>query len=166
MKLIISPDSVNTENSNKTHGTGLIDPANFSPFPKNPTIGKFFKEIGRADELDSCVRNLFKYCNEYTGKFPQLIEGDIFKIIITIPTEVEGLSEGLKSLLNMIEKKSGVQTNNLSKLLEKRPIKTIEHQIKILINKDFIERRGSKKTGGYYLITKMKKIIKNKGREK
>jgi len=62
----------------------------------------------------------------------------------------------------MIEKKSGVQTNNLSKLLEKRPIKTIEHQIKILINKDFIERRGSKKTGGYYLITKMKKIIKIK----
>ena len=33
------------ENANKTHGNGIIDPENFSPFPKNPTIAKFFKEL-------------------------------------------------------------------------------------------------------------------------
>jgi len=35
----------------------LINPASFSAFPKNPVIARFFKEIGRADELGSGVRN-------------------------------------------------------------------------------------------------------------
>jgi len=60
-KLIIEGQRVYAENSNKPHGHGLIDPANFSPFPKNPVIARFFKEIGRADELGSGVKNLFKY---------------------------------------------------------------------------------------------------------
>ena len=34
----------------------------------------------------------------------------------------------------------------------KRPIKTIERQVKTLIEKKLIERRGSKKTGGYYCL--------------
>jgi hypothetical protein len=50
-----------TENGNRPHHNGIIDPSNFSPFPKNPVIAKFFKEIGRVDELGSGVRNAFKY---------------------------------------------------------------------------------------------------------
>ena len=83
-KFIVEKDRIYTENSNNPHGHGLIDPANFSPFPKNPTIAKFFKEIGRADELGSGVRNLFKYCKFYSGRIPQLIEEDIFKTIIPL----------------------------------------------------------------------------------
>ncbi|MBI5359186.1 MAG: putative DNA binding domain-containing protein [Planctomycetes bacterium] len=83
-KFIIEKNRVYTENSNKPHGHGLIDPANFSPFPKNPVIARFFKEIGRADELGSGVKNLFKYGMDYAGAEPQLIEGDIFKTIIPL----------------------------------------------------------------------------------
>jgi hypothetical protein len=43
-KLIIEQNRVYIENSNKPHGNGLIDPENFSLYPKNPTIAKFFKE--------------------------------------------------------------------------------------------------------------------------
>ncbi len=69
-------------------GHGLIDPANFSPFLKNPVIARFFKEIGRADELGSGVRNLFKYCRHYSGgKAPELIEADIFKCIVPLTPE-------------------------------------------------------------------------------
>ena len=39
-KLVIENDRVFTENSNKPHGNGIIDPEHFSPFPKNPTIAK------------------------------------------------------------------------------------------------------------------------------
>ena len=53
--------STYTENSNKPHGNGIIDPENFSPYPKNPTIAKFFKEIGWVEELGSGVRNIYKY---------------------------------------------------------------------------------------------------------
>ena len=43
-KLIIEKDRVITENSNKAHGSGMIDPDNFSPYPKNPKIAKFLKK--------------------------------------------------------------------------------------------------------------------------
>jgi ATP-dependent DNA helicase RecG len=63
-----------------------------------------------------------------------------------------GLNEGLKTLLIEIKKNEGIQAKELSIHLNNRPIKTIERQIKELKNMKLIERRGSKKTGGYYLI--------------
>lgn len=87
-KLVIEQDRVFTENWNKPHGRGNIDPENFSPYPKNPMIARFFKEIGRVDELGSGVRNTYKYCGLYTpGTDPEFIEGDVFKAIIPIQTE-------------------------------------------------------------------------------
>ena len=57
----------------------------FTPQTKNPTIAKFFREIGRFEELGSGVRNIFKYTKFYSnGKQPELLEGDIFKITIPI----------------------------------------------------------------------------------
>jgi len=87
-KLIIEKDRVFVENSNKSHGNGIIDPENFSPFPKNPTIAKFFKEIGWVDELGSGVRNIYKYNKIYSGAEPTFIEGDIFKTIIPLTSQV------------------------------------------------------------------------------
>jgi predicted HTH transcriptional regulator len=76
---------VKTENWCKPHGHGVIDPFNFTPQTKNPTIAKFFREIGRFEELGSGVRNIFKYTKFYSnGKLPELLEGDIFKITIPI----------------------------------------------------------------------------------
>lgn len=87
-KLVIEQDRVFTENWNKPHGRGNIDPENFSPYPKNPMIARFFKEIGRVDELGSGVRNTYKYCGLYTpGTDPEFIEGDVFKAVIPFQTE-------------------------------------------------------------------------------
>jgi ATP-dependent DNA helicase RecG len=86
-KLIIERDQVLTENGNKPHGVGRIDPGNFSPYPKNPTIARFFKEIGWAEELGSGIRNAVKYCNNYNGNRgnAEFIEADIFRTIIPLP---------------------------------------------------------------------------------
>jgi len=84
-KMIIESDRVLFENSSRPHGYGLIRPESFSPFPKNPKIARVFKEIGLADELGSGVRNLFKYSKIYSNKDPEIIEGDIFKITISVP---------------------------------------------------------------------------------
>jgi len=89
-KLVIEKGRVITENSNKPHGHGLIDPKSFSPFPKNPVIARFFKEIGWADELGSGVRNLFRFSKEYSGQAPELVEGDIFKIEVATPSDDTG----------------------------------------------------------------------------
>jgi len=37
-----------------------------------------------ADELGSGVRNLFKYGRRYSGQDPQLIDGDVFRIIVPL----------------------------------------------------------------------------------
>lgn len=51
-------------------------------------IARFFKEIGRVDELGSGVRNTYKYCGLYSpGTEPEFIEGDLFKAVIPIQTE-------------------------------------------------------------------------------
>lgn len=93
-KLIIEKDRVFIENSNKPHVNGIIDPENFSPFPKNPTIAKFFKEIGWVDELGSGVRNIYKYNKIYSGANPIFIEEDVFKTIITLISQTgEHVSE-------------------------------------------------------------------------
>ena len=83
-KMVIEKDRVYIENGNKAHGNGIIDPENFSPYPKNPTIAKFFKEIGWVDELGSGVRNIYKYNKIYSGADPEFIEGDVFRTIIPL----------------------------------------------------------------------------------
>src|SRR6056297_2953606 len=83
-KMIIERDMVYIENGNKPHGKGIIDPDDFSPYPKNPKIAKFFKEIGWVDELGSGVRNIYKYNKIYSGADPEFIEGDVFKTSIPL----------------------------------------------------------------------------------
>jgi len=44
------------------------------------------KEVGRADELGSGIKNIKKYCKIYSNSKPIFIEGDIFKPIIPLTT--------------------------------------------------------------------------------
>ena len=83
---------------------GVIDPASFTPFPKNPVIARVFKEMGRADELGSGVKNLFRFTKDYSGASPQLIEDDIFRIIIPLTEQVtEQVTEQINRHHKIIE---------------------------------------------------------------
>jgi ATP-dependent DNA helicase RecG len=84
-KLIIEFGQVRTENANKPHGFGALNPTTFTPFPKNPVIGAFFREIHRADELGSGVRKLIRYGKAYGNADPEMIEGDVFRMLIKVP---------------------------------------------------------------------------------
>lgn len=55
-------------------------------------------------------------------------------------------------LLELIKNNPGIKAKNAAALLNNRSISTIEKQIKELSEKGFIERRGSKKAGGYYPV--------------
>ena len=91
-KLIIEKGRIYTENANKVYRYGQIKADNFTPYPKNPIIADFFANIGRADELGSGVRNLYKYTKIYAGGDPVLFEDDIFKIEIPLEEATELLS--------------------------------------------------------------------------
>lgn len=87
-KFVIDHEKFYTENSNKPHNHGIIDPVSFSPCPKNPALARVFREIGRADELGSGVRKLFKYCKRFCGSDPELVERDVFKFMLPLIPKV------------------------------------------------------------------------------
>jgi len=180
-KFIIEPNRVITENWNRPHGNGKINPDFFSPFPKNPIIAKFFHHIGRAEELGSGIRNIYKYVHHYTpGKLPEFIEGDVFRAIIPVPGEQWATETGTSSTAEiMTDKKKGLgeklgkklgeklgenevhilemmindAQTTIEKMSKKIGISTtaIENNIKKLKEKGFVERVGPAK-GGYWQV--------------
>ena len=83
-KFVIENERMYVENANRAANDGYITEDNLQPIPKNPVIASFFRNIGFADQLGSGVRNLFKYSKYYSGKMPEFIEGDIFRIIVPL----------------------------------------------------------------------------------
>ena len=83
-KFIIEKDRMLTENANRASRTDILTPNNLEPDSKNPIIASFFRNIGYADELGSGVMNLHKYVRAYSGKDPQMMEGDVFRTVIPL----------------------------------------------------------------------------------
>lgn len=86
-KFVIEKKRVYVENANRATGIGYITKDNLEPNPKNPIIVSFFRNIGYADQLGSGVHNLFKYSKYYSGQEPEVIEGDVFRIIVPLDEE-------------------------------------------------------------------------------
>ena len=86
-RFVIEKDKMYTENANRAVNGEAITPQNLEPNPKNPIIAAFFRNIGLADELGSGVRNLYYYGCLYSGKEPQLLDGDIFRAIVPLDDE-------------------------------------------------------------------------------
>ncbi len=172
-KLIIEKDRVLTENWNRPHDSGLIDPTNFSPYPKNPVIARFFKEIGRVDELGSGVRNTFKYCGIYTPRTkPEFIEDDIFRTIIPLKAEVgkkvtsasswdevrgkvrrkfgEKFGGSSEKIVELIFGDKYISAAEMAKIIGVTE-RAVEKQLAKLKGKDIIDRVGPDK-GGYWKI--------------
>lgn len=112
-KLIIGKEAIVTENANKPRIIGYIDLNNYSPYPKNPKIANFFKEIGLADELGSGIRKIVKYTRIYSGGVPEFKDDEVFKVNIPINKVVESNIEYISSaelrkiILNFIKNSDG-----------------------------------------------------------
>ena len=155
-KLIIEKNKVYSENWNKPHNIGRIDPNNFSPFPKNPMIAKLFKEIGWVDELGSGVRNTFKFCELYNQNTkPKFIEGDVFNTIIPLESSGESSGESLKKssekILDLISKNKNITIPELAKLVG-IGTRAIEKQLAKLKNEEKLTRIGSTKAGYWKIL--------------
>lgn len=84
--LVIYADRVETRNANNPHGEGPIDPDHFAPFPKNPTIAKFFIELGRVEEIGSGVLNVNRLAKLYGGGRAIFSEGPVFSMQLSLPS--------------------------------------------------------------------------------
>lgn len=141
-RILIEADQVILENGNRPHGYGELNPIHFIPFPKNPNIAKFFKELGLAEELGSGIRTCVKYTRIYTNNVPVFKEGDIFKTYIPLKSE-EGfqreqvsLKEAVYSLLAITDR---LQRTDIEKHLSIRKTKAVEI-LNALIDEGKLER--------------------------
>ncbi len=177
-KLVIEAHRALTENWNRPHNGGIIDPRNFSPYPKNPVIAKFFRETGRVDELGSGVRNTFKYCGIYTpGATPKFIEDDIFRTIIPLTVKynynappssvliVEDVQGKFGESSEKVRRKFGESSEKILELISNNRYisasamaevigiseRAVEKQLAKLKEQGIIDRVGPDK-GGYWVI--------------
>lgn len=133
-KLVIEKDWLKTENwcRPRRHGNILAD--EFSPYPKNPLIANFFTVIGRAEEIGSGVKNLYKYTPIYSGGGePVLFEDDVFRIKIPL-TKDAALEQKCKNTLS--EREEFIR----QKILENKKISTEEIAVMLGVNKRTILR--------------------------
>ncbi|MCL2630388.1 MAG: putative DNA binding domain-containing protein [Firmicutes bacterium] len=176
-KFVIERDKMFVENANRASHTGELTPEKFEPNSKNPIIAAFFRNIGYADELGSGVRNLFRYARRYSGKDPQLIEGDIFKIIVPLDDNYSFDAESGKSgndsenvttnvtinvtikltvaekrILELLTDNAELTTTELAEIIGK-DLRTIQRGINKLRDNGLIARDGSKKAGTWVVKT-------------
>ena len=119
---MIERERMYVENANRATKEGFITVDNLEPNPKNPIITAFFRNIGYADQLGSGVRKLFKYSKYYSGKDPQFVEDDIFRIIVPLDDEYSfdyGTENGGNNIIE-IESADKMPINALS--LQQREI--------------------------------------------
>ena len=93
-KFVIEKSRMYIENANRAFQDAVFTSDCTEPHPKNPIIADFFRNIGYADKLGSGVRNLYKYSKIYSGKDPEFIEGDVFKIIVPLNEDLINESLG------------------------------------------------------------------------
>ena len=126
-KFVIEKDRMYVENANRASKDGFITVDNLEPNPKNPIIAAFFRNIGYADQLGSGVRKLFKYSKYYSGKDPEFIEDDVFRIIVPLDDSYSfdyGIEAGSSKV---------IESNNADKMpinADKIPINNLSAQQK------------------------------------
>jgi ATP-dependent DNA helicase RecG len=119
-KVIIENGRIVTENWCMPKRPGRLDPDTFTPQPKNPLLANFFVNIGYADALGSGVRNLYKYTMLYSGREPELIEGDVFKTIVPLDLSNEYMADNgdvADKMADNVSDNGGVADKNYSVLL-------------------------------------------------
>jgi ATP-dependent DNA helicase RecG len=162
---------------------GPISPERFTPFPKNPSIAKFFIQMGRVEELGSGILNVNKYLTAYSpGDKPTFIEADIFKTIIplnasltkaslmadtvidTITDTVNQLLENkfsfavigrLYNIISVIHKTPGLRSNMIAATLGIDE-NNIRRDIRKLQELNLIIFKGSPKIGGYFISDELR----------
>jgi len=164
-KFIIEKDRMFTENANRASSADMITPDNLEPDSKNPIIAAFFRNIGYADELGSGTRNLYRYTRAYSGKGPQMIEGDVFRTFVPLDdsysfdamtrdkitgtervVDLSGLTD-IESKIYAVICEGVVTKRKEISLASNVPERTVRRAIGSLTEKGLIMRAGNNKSG-------------------
>jgi len=119
---------------------------------RNPLIADILHKVHYVEKWGTGIKRIKEYAPK--TKFEEVSDFFIVTLkrkYIEETTQENGkLNKELVSLLNAIDKLPGINAHDLFEELE-RPWDTINKQIKKFVLKNLIERRGSRKTGGYWI---------------
>ena len=134
-------------NAAHPHGQGPITPEYFTPYSKNPTLSKFFMQLGRGEELGSGVLNVSKYLPRYAkGAKPQFVEGNPFVTAIPLPTDTGGTTRE-KTREKSEEKSREKNRDRILKMIRKKPTVTTQ---------EMMESLGLSRAGVEKIVKKLK----------
>lgn len=133
-RLVIEYGRVVTDNPSRPHGFGLLNPDTMVPYQKNPILSAFFREIDRADELGSGMRKMMLYGKKYGGADPQLIEGDNFRMIISVPEF--GANPAEERLVIRSGAESGQATEQVTEQVPEQVPEQVRRLLAILADKE------------------------------
>lgn len=173
-RIIIYKDKIVCENPNSFRTMGLINLDNYTPFAKNPTLAKFFREIGYADELGSGVKRITKNSILYSGKLPIFEDNEMFRLTIPLLRDrqfeehelinmamdvvngtINGTINDTIGTINIVLEEIKKQNNITQKELAKNTnisLRTIKRVISNLKQNGQIKRIGSNKKGYWQIL--------------
>jgi len=165
-KFVIEKERMYVENANRAVTGDIITPDNLEPESKNPCIASFFRNIWLADELGSGVRRLYHYVPRYSGMDPEIIDDDIFRIIVPLDDEYSYEVGKDKAQIKRSLKRNDDCALNENEILEyltthpratqveiasaiKKSRRTVQDVIARLKQSGKLDREGAKKNGAW-----------------
>lgn len=168
-RIIIYEDKMTCENPNSFGTMGIITENNVTPIAKNPTLAKFFREIGYADELGSGVRKITKYSYLYSGDYPVFEDKEMFKVTIPLKKikntfdiedsrinhpQIIRKSSAKDDILQYIKKEGRVTKADIMENLEFTEGQ-VKYSLKDLKEKKYLQSNGTGKST-YYTFAETK----------
>ena len=171
----IYKDTMVAENWNIPYHSALVKLSDLTPHPKNPTIARFFANMGYVEELGVGRRTLLKYGPVYfDGREAEISEENVFRITIPYKPTImpadgtindtknvtkkltdrqrviyESLPFGdTENVTKNVTKNNSVTTSLLAEKYGKDP-RTIKRDLKVLQELGLIEHVGPS-NGGYW----------------
>jgi ATP-dependent DNA helicase RecG len=138
---------------------------NYTSKTRNKLIAKAFKEVGLIERYGSGIKRILNICDNYgiiPPKFEEVFSGfrvTLFKEKTKPVGELNGeligeligeLNERQNKVYLEIKNNEGINATALSKKLN-IPFSTVDKYIRLFLEKNLIVRKGSKKTGGYFI---------------
>ena len=132
---------------------------------RNPLIFGLFTRMYIVEKVGSGVPRMRRLMKEAGLPEPEFENKGFFTVRFVKRTKPQSATGGTlngtlndteRVVLDFIQSSPGITANLLIEKTNKS-VRTIRRSVKSLIDKNFVEYRGSKKTGGYYIVPESQK---------
>lgn len=134
-----------------------LEKDNYQSIHRNKLLAEAFYFTGDIEKYGTGFKRVRQWLSAHGGlelSFYQI--SGFFRTIVAQKNSItlsDELNERQKSVLILIKNTQGIKGKDISKL-NNIPIDTVDRYVKLLAVRGLMERRGSKKTGGYFYIGK------------